>query len=287
MSDFAERFGYRPASVELAETDMPSSLKSGLWDILSVHYFAKIHDKHSSWGGAYSSGFKKLTGSIWFQFYREPMDARPDYAGDALKLIRSRFFSANFYQVYQFVEFIVSQPTASGTSSKGVHEGINFVLEREKAAFRLLDGLLIKLNNEHELSEISEAIGSAHEPIGEHVRLAAKHYSSLENPDFRNSIKESISAVEAAVSFVVGKKTHGISKPLKTIADKYEIHPSLRDGFGKIYAWTSDDSGIRHRLLEKSNLTQDDARFMLIACSAFANYLTALKVRYGEVEVDQ
>ena len=39
--------------------------------------------------------------------------------------------------------------------------------------------------------------------------------------------------------------------------------------------YTSDAAGIRHALLEDPNLDAEDAKFMLVACSAFINYLWA------------
>ena len=109
------------------------------------------------------------------------------------------------------------------------------------------------------------------------MRRAAELYGQRPTPDYRNSIKESISAVEAAVQFLAGKKSYGVERPLKAIEEEFEIHPALRGGFEKLYAYTSDADGIRHALLEKDKLTQADARYMLVACSAFANYLVSHK----------
>jgi hypothetical protein len=41
-----------------------------------------------------------------------------------------------------------------------------------------------------------------------------------------------------------------------------------------LYGYTSDSSGIRHALQDEPNLDFVDAKFMLVACSAFVNYLT-------------
>jgi len=54
---------------------------------------------------------------------------------------------------------------------------------------------------------------------------------------------------------------------------KLAIHPALEKGFGAIYGYTNDADGIRHALLEEPTLDTDDARFFLVSCSAFANYL--------------
>lgn len=40
-----------------------------------------------------------------------------------------------------------------------------------------------------------------------------------------------------------------------------------------MYGYTSDEDGIRHSLLEESTLKFMDAKFMLVSCSAFINFL--------------
>ena len=59
------------------------------------------------------------------------------------------------------------------------------------------------------------------------------------------------------------------------------IHDNLKGAFKKIYWYTSDAQGIRHGLLGKADLDVEDAKFMLIACSAFINYLLAKADKAG------
>lgn len=56
---------------------------------------------------------------------------------------------------------------------------------------------------------------------------------------------------------------------------KGRIHPALKKGFESIYAYTSDEKGIRHALLDKGDAAVDeaDALFMLGAASTFVTYL--------------
>ena len=53
-----------------------------------------------------------------------------------------------------------------------------------------------------------------------------------------------------------------------------EIHPALLDAFNKLYGYTSSADGIRHALTnEKVKVGFEEAKFMLVMCSAFTNYL--------------
>jgi hypothetical protein len=58
------------------------------------------------------------------------------------------------------------------------------------------------------------------------------------------------------------------------------IHPCLKTAFSKLYGYTTDQGGIRHAEgMFESNVTFEEAKFMLVSCSAFINYLIA---EYGK-----
>jgi hypothetical protein len=95
--------------------------------------------------------------------------------------------------------------------------------------------------------------------------------SDKEKPDYRNSIKESISAVESACRLVTGLPKATLSDALKRVPN---LHPALALGFDKIYGYTNDAEGIRHSLTtDQAANTYTEAKFMLVACSAFVSYL--------------
>ena len=97
-----------------------------------------------------------------------------------------------------------------------------------------------------------------------------------EHPDYRNSIKESISAVEAAAKNITQNNKATLDDALIIIEKDGKLHGALKKSFSALYGYTSDANGIRHSLLEESSLKKSDARFMLISCSAFVNYLLEL-----------
>jgi hypothetical protein len=97
--------------------------------------------------------------------------------------------------------------------------------------------------------------------------------SDRQTPDYRNSIKESISAVESACIIISGDKNATLGKALKIIEDRYSLHGALKSAFEKLYGYTSDAQGIRHALLDEPNLDFYDAKFMLVTCTTFINYL--------------
>ena len=58
--------------------------------------------------------------------------------------------------------------------------------------------------------------------------------------DYRNSIKESISAVEAAVKLITGESSGGIDKAIAILERSGNLHSALKAGLSKLYAYSSD-----------------------------------------------
>ena len=62
---------------------------------------------------------------------------------------------------------------------------------------------------------------------------------------------------------------------MKAIAPK--LHPALKQAFLKLYAYTSDANGIRHANgIGEGNSSFIEAKYMLVSCSAFINYLDGI-----------
>jgi hypothetical protein len=114
--------------------------------------------------------------------------------------------------------------------------------------------------------------------VAEHIRSSLSLLPPNANPSPRNSIKEAISAVEAALKELTGQPGATLGEGLKLFESRYgPLHESIRRGLDKLYAYTNGPDGIRHALVDDAaDVTVDDARFMVVTCSAFANYLVAL-----------
>lgn len=278
MSGFAERLGYTKPNVDLAEDDMPTTLKAGLWDCMSLYCFPVVSETDLLGRVVgYDHNFQNVCRIIWFHFFRKSVDERPNDPRQAYAEIKQFFFNSRFYDSYGLLEFLAREPSIGSHQFTSL---CNQVFERERAAFRFAEDTLVKITDATELEEVENAIVQEDAiSVGKHIRRAAELYSQSPEPDYRNSIKESISAVEAAVSYVIGRKTYGIAKPLREVAKEFPLHPALISAFEKLYAFSSDSSGIRHALMDEDALYQEDAKYMLVSCSAFANYLIAAKAR--------
>ena len=86
-------------------------------------------------------------------------------------------------------------------------------------------------------------------------------------------MKESISAVESLAKHLSGNPSATLGECLKALEKSRSLHPALKNAYSSLYGYTNDSDGIRHALMDKDNLGKADARFMLVCCSAFFNYM--------------
>jgi hypothetical protein len=121
-----------------------------------------------------------------------------------------------------------------------------------------------------------------HEVAESTVASALERLSDRQEPDYRNSIKESISAVESACQLVARKPGTTLGVRIKAIKGNGFTHPALEEALGKFCGYTSDERGIRHALTADSSIpTYAEAKFMLVACSAFVNFILTRLIEVG------
>jgi AbiJ-like protein len=155
-----------------------------------------------------------------------------------------------------------------------LNNAMNGILERELSGYRFVDGLITDITDPQEIEMLEEVLSDNEFPaVRIHLRAALAMLSNRENPDYRNSIKESISAVESMARIISGNKKATLGDALKIIEKQGKIHSALKDAYSKLYGYTSDEGGIRHAMLEEPNLSVSDAKFFLLSCTSFINYL--------------
>jgi len=184
-------------------------------------------------------------------------------------IIRKWFFSADWDLVLDFVEF------SSDYNSKFC-KICNIYFKEEMSSYRFVDKKLVEVNSEEEIIEIEAAIRNSDKfsSVKTHLKTAIELLSDKKNPDYRNSIKESISAVESLSKIITKNEKTTLGNALKEIEKTHAIPNSLKVAFSALYGYTSDEGGIRHSLLENNvKIDIEEARFMLVTCSAFVNYL--------------
>ncbi len=269
---FSQRHGFREAKSLIQTESVDDELRHGLWNALTVVYWDRMKGTPYL---SHDTAMQTLCQRIWHSYFKWPIDSLDDYWPATYKELRTYFLSCPWEEVYDFIEFVPTYyPDDRGSIAENFQSLCNEILERELAGYRFVSGLVTPITSEEELASINEAqsIQGKWKPVSTHLRRATELFADRKEPDYRNSIKESISAVEAACSILVGKST-SLGAALKQLDTTMTIHPALQQAFQKLYGYTSDADGIRHSMLDESTLGSEDAQFMLVTCSAFINYL--------------
>lgn len=267
---FSQRQGLVPVATTIQVNEMSIELRNSIWNTLDLVLWQRDGFLRVSHGKA---GIHDFSHALWFNFFKLPADSRPVHGMEILNYIRSTFFKFEWYEVYDFLEWVVSNDKQLGPTYQGI---FNQILESELSGYRFIDGKLASITNEHEIEMLGRVLSdSDFSGAAEHIKRALELFADRKSPDYRNSIKESISAVESVARIVAKSKQATLGDALKVLEKSGKIHPALKEGFLKLYGYTSDEQGIRHAILDSSTVSQAEARFMLMSCTSFVNYLKA------------
>ncbi len=268
MKRFSQRKGLKPVAEVIQTKSMNSDLRNSLWNALDEAIWSPGDFAHD-----WNSGTERFSRALWIHFFKEPIDSRPEYANLTLAKIRGHFFHFKWFEVYDFLEFVVGYYQKF---KPNLVRFLNSILEQELSGYRFVSGKLTDITNTQEIEMLEAAFAdSRFAGVDTHLQRALDLYARRENPDYRNSIKESISAVESMARIVSGNPKAMLSDALRAIEKNGLLHNALKDGFIKLYGYTSDADGIRHAMLEEPNLKAADAWYFLLSCTSFVNYLKA------------
>ena len=205
---------------------------------------------------------------IWADFFKLPVDSRPSRPKDVLARIRTSYGDLAWSEVYDFVEFMIARYRTDITTP------MNLILERELSGYRIINGLCTPVTSLSEIEAIQEAMNDTpYNGVRRHLETALKHLSQRDNPDYRGSIRESTHAVESLCKEIIGNEKATLGQALNELEKQEKVHGALKTGMSAFYGYASDEQGIRHAMLDEPNISADKAKFFLVACSAFINYM--------------
>jgi hypothetical protein len=259
---FSDRIGVTKVSLELYVDSIPDSLRNSIWNFILELYSHSAHVDEK----------RKLCLYLAKHFRKSRVDE-------------------SWHQVYNLVEFLVKHHYfilhhVSGypvdqrklnSVKEGMESRFNHMFEIERSGFRFIGGVLSPITDQVELDAVATSLDQLNEAklagAKKHIQTALELFSKRPMPDYRNSIKESISAVESVAKIIGTKDGDGISLALKILSDKVNLHGALKSAFEKLYGFTSDDDGIRHAIIDDPSVGFDEAKYMIVSCSAFCSYL--------------
>ncbi|MEP2240414.1 MAG: hypothetical protein ABJI22_18755 [Maribacter sp.] len=267
---FSERFGYKSIKQELQFEVIDDDLRNSLWTVYLDTFIRGLKNIN------HKKILFEFTYSLWRDFLKLPIDNSPISSDGSVqkllltKYIRDLFFSdsGQWFEIYDLIEF------SAIFSDIRYQERFNLIFEREKSGYRFLKGQIVPLTSKEEISEIEEAIENddSFKSVKLHLETALKFLSDKQHPNYRNSIKESISSIESICKIFTGDKNSTLGQALGKLEKEGHLHPALKKAFSALYGYTSSDAGIRHALIEDDReIDFFEAKFMLATCSSFVN----------------
>lgn len=293
MELFSQRKGIKPVKSIMQVDSMDDDLRNSLWNVLFKSYWKKIAEiendisEEEDWS-EYDSAMQVLIDKLWSDYFKEPIDIvdykswSPNY-----EKIKQYFFNCKWYEVYDMIEFIANNYPKYLSRNDEVNSKFvarcNSILKKELSAYRFVGGKITQITEEKEIVEIEAALKIPISPVQQHIKRALGLLSDKKEPDYRNSIKESISAIEAICKLIANNNKATLGQALDAIetGNKIKMHSALKKAYDSLYGYTSIAEGIRHALRDEPELDFEDAKFMLVSCSAFINYLRVKSSKAG------
>jgi hypothetical protein len=215
-------------------------------------------------------------------FLKKPIDSF--YPQQAYNDMRNYFLKSEWNKVHDFIEFFciyIQKIKSYLRNNKQLNESNTFdsfnkILENEFSGYRFINGIIAPITNSYEIEQIEDARTktkqfTSFEGCNIHLTQALIFLSDRINPDYRNSVKESISAIESLMKTIT--QCNSFAGALDLLSKELNIHSALKEAFKKIM-FISGAGGIRHAFYESNEpCEQKDAIFMLVSCSGFINFL--------------
>lgn len=273
---FSQRNGYVKVSDVLIRERITEEIQNAI---------INVYEKYCNWCTInlrldFSPSYL-IAEAVWCQFFNYQVRNFSSLQAECVE----NFFEAQYhwYLKLDLLEFIIKviPQIANRSLCSSLHvfeEDINREFQRLGFAYRIVNHLVVDIISDSEIHSIETAINETNDNVKEHLSAALSLLADRKEPNFRDSIKESISAVESICRDLTGESTLG--QALKKLeSNGIQINNQLKSAFDKLYAYTNQqDTGIRHALIEDDSVPEyDEALFMLVTCSAFINYLKSKK----------
>lgn len=270
---FSQAEGLEPLPQPLVLGELSQEVRSLLWrDIYEDMFQTKETDPFIA---------ETYVGEPWLGVLYDmhvEVDHRPaDKFGNAfsgnVEKLRTLVMEGPWNEVFDFLQFAMRRrPSPNDLESK-----VCQAFETGRVAYTVIpDGpTIIPTATPEEGAAITEAFRllaeTGFDGARSHLRAAAEALSAGGCAD---SVRESIHAVESVACRLNADASTTLKPALDALEERIKMHPALKEGFSKIYGYTSDQDGIRHALFEgDADVDVVDATFMLGACASLVTYL--------------
>ena len=288
---FSQRMKLEPVRSVMQIGSLDKETRNALWNLISPFLRNAQARKEMT-----------VNTDIWTGLYHNTLDTVPNMGSKNEHYIQDNELFYQFFrgkvcddtwnQCLDFVEFIAAEDNREKWSIQCYNYGLNqadvyvpsakdynSIFEQYLVGYRFVYGEITPITAPCEIRAIEDVVAATNTSVRELMTKAVAHLSDRRQPDYAKSVHCSISAVEAQCCILLENEKITLGQALKQLENKgVVLHPALKDAFAKLYGYTSDANGVRHGSINPSDVDQGLAKFMLVACSAFINYVISKKV---------
>lgn len=277
---FSDRMGITKPKEIIQIKDMDESLRNGLWNCFLEHFAKQIVQRTiTGYEGIQWTNFGR---NLYIKIYKNLLSKPIDEIGinpelEIAKLRKMFLLEWKYYEVYNFCEFLAKYGGLNSHEASQFTNECNNILRINLSGWTFIGNNLSSISSEEEVKSIEEAISSKGnlKESADHYKKALELFSKKPSPDYKNSIKESCSAVESLLQNITGKESFTLGQCISEMRKNtaFDDEKLLLDALDKIWGFASQ-FGIRHanNPNKKSNIGFEEAKLCLILSSAVINF---------------
>lgn len=267
---FSQRTGIEPIPPQLDLGQVSDELRR------LVDYYVRLEIEREECYGVSSAYFdgrwKRVSQDFFVLFLKKRASEYENSPYQMRHFVEAIVLRGKIGYLFNFVEFMLQHASVSDECKRDLAQ--SFVQSR--AAYRIVDGLIVAVGVEQQAAAFSNAIDAAEKSESTAARRhLVSSGNALRNGDWAGSVRDSIHAVEA-IARKLSPDAKTLSPALAELESRGHLHGSLKSAFSKLYGYSNDEEGVRHALVfnDEAKVDEADALFMLGACASFISYLS-------------
>ncbi len=274
---FSRRHGYEPLPEAMQLEHLSRELRIELWNLIR----SLLIDKSSYYMDAtfFTDDGSRFIERVLGRLMKRPEDEiNTDYEA-TMTFFKDVVRKAKFHAVLDLIEFMSNdyacrQPFAEQVQALFEHHAAPYRFDISHPRFHFSPR-----GSKEQGKAIQQAVDTLRQSkmdgASSHLRKAAE---AMNAGRYAESVGNSIHAVESVACLIDPKAAKTLGPALKSLQDRGVLnHEALAKAFSALYGYSSNEQGIRHALLDRSeaNVGLDEAMFMYGACASFAAYLVS------------
>ena len=272
---FSQAEGVEPLPSQLALRTISPELAAALWAVIYDSVGRCVKYSNGVYAHKYLDDPWVTIMRVWWvtRLYKN-VDEYPE-VDHIIIIIKDIITSRDYIKTFDFIQFLIQRPECPRYLPKSV----DLVLERTRAAYRIIDNHVLPIATEAEVAAISAALVESAKADANGPKIHLKNAAeNLSRGEWAETVRESIHAVEAAAKSIEPSAAT-LGPALTKLQTSISLNPAMSRAYSALYGYACDEKGVRHALVfdGQSTVSERDAIFMFGACASFVRYLLSAK----------